>query len=122
MDDLDGAIDFYSRMFDTRPAKIETGYANWEIANPPLKLVLFENQAEASGSLNHLGVETETADEVDDAASRFDTAGLTATEVEETTCCFAEKTETWLTAPDGNRWEWYVKRGDVQPSTGAGCC
>ena len=121
VDDLDGAIDFYSRMFDTRPAKIEAGYANWEIANPPLKLVLFESKTESSGPLNHLGVETETTTEVKHAAGRFETVGLQATDVEETVCCFAEKTETWLTAPDGNRWEWYVKRGNVQPSTGAGC-
>lgn len=121
VDDLSGAIDFYSRMFDTPPAKIEEGYANWEILDPPLKLVLFENDRH-SGSLNHLGVETETTDEVNDAANRFENTGLAATDVEDTVCCFAEKTETWLTAPDGNRWEWYVKQADVVPSAGGGCC
>ena len=110
--DLDQAIDFYTKMFDTEPYKIKPGYANWEVANPPLKLVVFENADAESGSLNHLGVETESADEVVAAESRLSQAGLETTGIDDTICCFAEKVETWLTAPDGNRWEWYVKQAD----------
>jgi len=133
--DLDEAIDFYTKMFDTKPYKIKPGYANWEIAEPPLKLVIFENADAEPGSLNHLGVETESADEVVAAESRLSTAGLETTGIDDTICCFAEKVETWLTAPDGNRWEWYVKQADhdtqlenVVVSSGAGtasdgvCC
>ena len=113
VDDLDQAIEFYSKMFGTSPAKIKPGYANFAIENPPLKLVLFEGAGEA-GSINHLGVETESAAEVVAAEARLADSGLETTGVDETICCYAEKTETWVNAPDGNRWEWYVKQGDTE--------
>ncbi|MBA3604627.1 MAG: glyoxalase/bleomycin resistance/extradiol dioxygenase family protein, partial [Acidimicrobiia bacterium] len=109
---LDQAIDFYSKLFDTAPYKVKPGYANWEIADPPLKLVLFERPDAVPGSINHLGVETESADEVVAAEARVTAAGLVTTGIDETICCFAEKVETWVEAPDGNRWEWYVKQAD----------
>jgi catechol 2,3-dioxygenase-like lactoylglutathione lyase family enzyme len=112
VDDLDEAIAFYSKMFGTEPAKTKPGYANFAIENPPLKLVLFEG-AGASGSINHLGVEVESAAEVVAAEARLSGTGLETTGVDETICCYAEKTETWVHAPDGNRWEWYVKQGDT---------
>jgi catechol 2,3-dioxygenase-like lactoylglutathione lyase family enzyme len=111
--DLDEAVDFYTRMFDTPPAKTRPGYANFAIADPPLKLVLFEGAGEP-GSLNHLGVETETAAEVVGAEARLGDAGLQPTGIEDTQCCYAEKTETWVHGPDGARWEWYVKTGDSE--------
>ena len=126
--DLDKAVDFYSKLFGTEPAKRKPGYANFAIADPPLKLVLFEGAGDP-GSINHLGVETETADEVVAAESRLTTAGLATTGVDDTVCCFAEKTETWVDGPDGTRWEWYVKHADaeqleyaVTPDGGVGCC
>jgi len=111
--DLDEAIDFYTRMFGVGPAKIKPGYANFAIEQPPLKLVLFEGQGE-TGSINHLGVETETADEVMAAEARLSAAGLETTGVDDTVCCYAEKTETWVNGPDGTTWEWYVKHGDTE--------
>jgi catechol 2,3-dioxygenase-like lactoylglutathione lyase family enzyme len=126
--DLDKAVDFYSRMFGVQPAKTKPGYANFAIAEPPLKLVLFEGQGEP-GSINHLGVETETADEVVAAEARLTDADLETTGVADTQCCYAQKTETWLTGPDGARWEWYVKTGDseqlaniVVGEAGGACC
>lgn len=111
--DLDKAIEFYSRMFGVEPAKTKPGYANFAIAEPPVKLVLFEGEGDP-GSLNHLGVETETADEVVAAESRLTETGLETTGVDDTQCCYAAKTETWLTGPDDTRWEWYVKTGDSE--------
>lgn len=113
VDNLDEAIEFYSKMFAAEPAKVRPGYANFAIADPPLKLVLFEG-AGAAGSINHLGVETETAAEVLEAEDRLRAQGLTTTGVADTTCCFADKTETWLHGPDSTRWEWYVKRADSE--------
>ena len=110
--DLDQAIDFYTKMFATDPYKVKPGYANWEVENPPLKLVVFENASAEPGSLNHLGVETETADEVVAAEARLSQSGVETTGIDDTICCFAEKVETWVNAPDGNRWEWYVKQAD----------
>ena len=126
--DLDKAIDFYTRMFGVEPAKTKPGYANFAIADPPLKLVLFEGGGEP-GSINHLGVETESADEVVAAEARLSEADLETTGVADTQCCYAQKTETWLAGPDGARWEWYVKTGDTEQlanivvsSGGSTCC
>lgn len=111
--DLDEAVTFYSRMFGTEPAKIRDGYANFAIENPPLKLVLFAGGGEP-GSINHLGVETETAAEVAGAERRLRESDLETTGIDDTLCCYAEKTETWVEGPDGARWEWYVKTGDSE--------
>ena len=110
--DIANAIEFYSRLFDTAPAKVKPGYANFAVADPPLKLVLFEGTEGAT--INHLGVEVESADEVVSAERRLSAAGLETTGVDETLCCFAEKAETWVVDPDGARWEWYVKSGDSE--------
>lgn len=129
VNDLDAAVEFYSSMFGTEPAKLRPGYANFAIADPPLKLVLFEtDQADDSDfqHLNHLGVEVETAAEVTAADQRIGQAGVDTTGVEDTICCFAEKTETWVESPEGARWEWYVKTGDaeqLEPATvPSSCC
>lgn len=111
--DLDEAVDFYGRMFSAEPARRRPGYANFAISDPPLKLVLFEGEA-PGGTLNHLGVETETADEVVAAEARLRDSGLATTGVDDTRCCYAEKTETWVDAPDALRWEWYVRTGDSE--------
>ena len=111
VEDLDEAIDFYSRLFDAVPAKVKPGYANFAIAEPPLKLVLFENQGKG-GSINHLGVEVQTTEEVLTAEDRLTRADMVTTGVDETQCCYAEKTEVWVHGPDGVRWEWYVKHAD----------
>jgi catechol 2,3-dioxygenase-like lactoylglutathione lyase family enzyme len=111
--DLDEAIDFYTRLFATEPAKVRPGYANFAIADPPLKLVLFENP-DGGGTINHLGVEAETAAEVVAAEARLSNADLETTGVDDTLCCYAEKTETWIDAPDDIRWEWYVRTGDSE--------
>ena len=113
VDDLDEAIEFYSKMFGAEPFKIRPGYANFAIADPPLKLVLFEGAGE-TGSINHLGVEVETKEEVSEAEARLVAEGLDTTGVADTLCCYAQKTETWLNGPDGTRWEWYVRNGDSE--------
>jgi catechol 2,3-dioxygenase-like lactoylglutathione lyase family enzyme len=110
--DIDAAVVFYSRLFATEPAKRKPGYANFAIADPPLKLVLFEG--EGGGTLNHLGVEVETGEEVVAAEARLAETGLQTTGVDDTTCCYALKTETWVKDPDGAPWEFYVKNGDAE--------
>jgi catechol 2,3-dioxygenase-like lactoylglutathione lyase family enzyme len=115
--DLDESIEFYTKLFATAPYKVKPGYANWEISDPPLKLVIFENPDAANGSINHLGVETETAEQVIEAEARLTAAGLTTTGIDDTICCFAEKVETWVDGSDGHRWEFYVKQSDVDDPT-----
>ncbi len=115
---LDEAIDFYSKMFDAEPARTRPGYANFAIAEPPLKLVLFEHPDGADDAqfahLNHLGVEVERSEQVTDAEQRLTRSGIDTTGVDDTVCCYAEKTETWVTSPEGARWEWYVRHGDAE--------
>ena len=127
---LDEAIDFYSKLFNTQPAKLRPGYANFAIAEPPLKLVLME-VAELRGegvtqALNHLGVEVETTDEVAAATARLSGEGL-ATEIEEqTSCCYALQDKVWVNDPDGAPWEVYTVLDDAPADAdGAGdgqCC
>ena len=112
---IDTAVDFYSKLFATEPAKRKPGYANFAIADPPLKLVLFEGAE--GGTLNHLGVETENAAEVEAAEARLSDDGLETTGIDDTICCYATKVETWVTDPDGAKWEWYVKTGDTDQLT-----
>ena len=109
---IDEAVEFYSKLFNTEVTKRKPGYANFAIAEPPLKLVLIEG--EGGGTLNHLGVEVETAEEVEAAESRLSTDGVQTTGVDDTTCCYALKTETWVNDPDGAPWEFYVKTGDAE--------
>ena len=126
--DLDSAIDFYSKLFDTPPAKVRPGYANFAVAQPPLKLVLIEN-AGAPGTLNHLGVEVESPDEVAAAQRRLTEQGLPTTVEDQVSCCYAVQDKVWVDSPDGSPWEIYtvladaeMPIGQLQGSTGAPCC
>ncbi len=110
--DVEAAVAFYEKLFAMPAAKRRPGYANFEIADPPLKLVLIE--APEGGTLNHLGVETTTGAEVEAAEARLAGEGLATTGVDDTVCCYATKTETWVHDPDGAAWEWYVKTGDAE--------
>jgi catechol 2,3-dioxygenase-like lactoylglutathione lyase family enzyme len=109
---LDEAIDFYSKFFQTPPAKVRKGYANFAISEPPLKLVLIEGVGEP-GSINHLGVEVFSTQEVVDETRRLAAEGM-ATDVEEgTVCCHALQDKVWVDGPDASRWEVYTVLADA---------
>jgi lactoylglutathione lyase len=103
--DIDEAVAFYSKLFATDPNKRKPGYANFAIADPPLKLVLFEN-ANAEARLNHLGVEVMSTGEVSAHQARLSDQGLTPVD-ESGTCCFAKQDKVWVDGPDGS-WEIYA--------------
>jgi hypothetical protein len=103
---LDAAVDFYSKLFDTPVNKRKPGYANFAINEPPLKLVLFE-LPDAPERLNHLGVEVFDDEAVTVATERLRAAGMADLIEDETTCCYAKADKVWTTEPDGLRWEWY---------------
>jgi catechol 2,3-dioxygenase-like lactoylglutathione lyase family enzyme len=112
--DLDAAVDFYSRLFDTTPAKRRPGYANFAVTEPPLKLVLLEGEAGEPTRMDHLGVEVPSTEDVTAATSRLAEAGL-ATRVEDnTTCCYAEQDKVWVTGPGGEPWEVYTVTDDAR--------
>ncbi|MGW5569930.1 ArsI/CadI family heavy metal resistance metalloenzyme [Nocardia thailandica] len=126
VDDLDAAVAFYSTLFATEPAKRKPGYANFVVAQPPLKLVLIENPG-AGGTLNHLGVEVETAEQVRDEIARLSSAGLFTEEQIATTCCFATQDKVWVSGPDAERWEVYTVLADsetfgAEPPALSACC
>ena len=120
---LDDAIAFYSKLFATEPAKVKPGYANFAIAEPPLKLVLIEGHGEP-GTLNHLGVEVASTDEVGAAQARLAATGLATATEDEVTCCFAVQDKVWVDGPDREPWEIYTVLADAEApveSTGS-CC
>jgi len=118
VDDLEQSIDFYSRLFATEPAKVRPGYANFAVAEPPLKLVLIENPGHG-GSVNHLGVEVPDVDAVDAAQTRLAEDGLASIDERDTTCCYAKQDKFWVQgAPNGEQWEVYTVLAD-SPTFGA---
>ncbi|SOX56507.1 glyoxalase [Mycobacterium ahvazicum] len=124
VDNLDEAITFYSKLFDTAPAKVKPGYANFAITSPPLKLVLIENP-DHGGTLNHLGVEVGDSDTVHAEIGRLTNEGLFTEEELNSTCCFAAQDKVWVTGPDGERWEVYTVLADSDtfgPGTDEACC
>jgi catechol 2,3-dioxygenase-like lactoylglutathione lyase family enzyme len=126
VNDIDEAVTFYSKLFGTEPAKRRPGYANFAIAEPPLKLVLLENPGQG-GSLNHLGVEVGGTSEVDAEQVRLAAAGLGLADERDTTCCYAKQDKFWVKgAPNGESWEFYTVLEDSATFYGSdesrACC
>src|SRR5436305_3928165 len=127
VDDVEVATDFYSKLFGVPPAKTRPGYANFSVANPPLKLVLLENPGRG-GTLNHLGVEVESVDDVDAEQTRLAAAAMASVDERGTTCCYAKQDKFWVEGtPSGERWEIYTVLADSpsffgEPADGPACC
>ena len=126
---LDSAIDFYSKLFDTPPAKVRPGYANFAVAEPALKLVLIEGGG-PPGTLNHLGVEVDGPDDVAAAQRRLAAEGLDTAVEDQVSCCYAVQDKVWVDSPDGSPWEIYTVLADAevagtqptQTATPSHCC
>jgi catechol 2,3-dioxygenase-like lactoylglutathione lyase family enzyme len=127
VDDLDTSVAFYRTLFGTEPAKVRPGYANFAIAEPPLKLVLIESPGQG-GTLNHLGVEVADVDTVDAEQTRLAASGLSSVDERGTTCCYAKQDKFWVEgAPNGERWEIYTVLADSETfgpadESGPACC
>lgn len=111
--DLQASITFYAKLFNTEPAKIRDGYANFAIAEPPLKLVLLEGRDEDATRLDHLGVEVESTEQVNAATQRLKEAGLATFEEDDTACCYALQDKVWVRGPGDEPWEVYVVKADA---------
>jgi catechol 2,3-dioxygenase-like lactoylglutathione lyase family enzyme len=111
--DLEGSIAFYSKLFGAEPAKLRPGYANFALAEPPLKLVLIQGEGGEDTRLDHLGVEVASTDEVTAATGRLQEAGLATFEENNTSCCYALQDKVWVTAPGREPWEVYVVKADA---------
>src|SRR6476660_8006041 len=122
VDDLDVSIAFYSALFGVGPAKTRPGYANFAVAEPPLKLVLIENPGQG-GSINHLGVEVADTAAVDAEQTRLVAAGLASVDERATTCCYALQYKFWVEdAPNGEQWEVYTVLADSPTFASDTCC
>ncbi|NGO45594.1 ArsI/CadI family heavy metal resistance metalloenzyme [Streptomyces ureilyticus] len=111
--DLAESVAFYTRLFGTEPAKLRDGYANFAIAEPPLKLVLIEGAAGEATRIDHLGVEVDTTEAVHAATARLSEAGLATDEENDTTCCYALQDKVWVHGPGQEPWEVYVVKADA---------
>ncbi|GLY90807.1 ArsI/CadI family heavy metal resistance metalloenzyme [Actinoallomurus iriomotensis] len=129
--DLEGSVTFYSKLFGVEPAKRRPGYANFAIAEPPLKLVLIEGEAGEATRMDHLGVEVEDAELVTAATQRLKDAGLATFEENDTSCCYALQDKVWVHGPGREPWEVYTVKGDADTlekatvpvdATSDGCC
>ena len=123
--DLAASIAFYTKLFGTGPAKLRDGYANFAIAEPPLKLVLIEGDSGEDTRMDHLGVEVETTDAVHAATARLSEAGLATAEENDTTCCYALQDKVWVHGPGREPWEVYVVKADADTAArqpGSTCC
>ncbi len=113
VDNLAEGVAFYSKLFNTQPTKLKEGYANFAVAEPPLKLVLIENPGHG-GTINHLGVEVESSDKVHAEIGRLAGEGMFTEEELGTTCCFATQDKVWVTGPGGEKWEVYTVLADSE--------
>jgi catechol 2,3-dioxygenase-like lactoylglutathione lyase family enzyme len=123
--DLEGSILFYSRLFGVEPAKRRPGYANFAIAEPPLKLVLLEGEAGEATRMDHLGVEVDGTEQVTAAARRLTDAGLATFEENDTSCCYALQDKVWVHGPGREPWEVYTVKADADTAaapSGDCCC
>lgn len=123
--DLESSIAFYSKLFGVEPAKLRPGYANFAIAEPPLKLVLIEGEEGEPTRLDHLGVEVASTTQVESAAQRLKDAGLATFEENDTSCCYAVQDKVWVHGPGEEPWEVYVVKSDADTlarESGTTCC
>ncbi|MFE5616827.1 ArsI/CadI family heavy metal resistance metalloenzyme [Streptomyces sp. NPDC056524] len=126
--DLAASVAFYTKLFGTEPAKLRDGYANFAVAEPPLKLVLIEGAQGARGGdtrLDHLGIEVDSTEAVHAATTRLSEEGLATTEENDTSCCYALQDKVWVHGPGREPWEVYVVKADADTLTkqnASTCC
>jgi catechol 2,3-dioxygenase-like lactoylglutathione lyase family enzyme len=124
--DVERSTEFYRKMLALEPCKVRTGYAKFDIQNPPLNLTLNQTKVSERGALSHLGIQVGTTDDVLNMRQRWAEAGLITRDEMQTNCCFATQDKVWVQDPDGNQWEVFVVLKDNLPevaNTGrASCC
>jgi catechol 2,3-dioxygenase-like lactoylglutathione lyase family enzyme len=124
--DVEKSIEFYQKMLGIEPSKVRTGYAKFDIQNPPLNLTLNQVAFKERGALSHLGIQVGSTEDVLALRNRWQQAGLTTRDEMQTNCCYATQDKSWVHDPDGNEWEVFVVLKDnlpeVQNAAGVSCC
>ena len=122
--DVTESIDFYRKLFGIEPSKVRTGYAKFDVQNPPLNFTLNQGSVPSRGALSHLGIQVRSTEDVLATRQKWNEAGLLTRDEMQTNCCYATQDKTWVRDPDGNEWEVFVVLEDNLPETvaAAGCC
>jgi catechol 2,3-dioxygenase-like lactoylglutathione lyase family enzyme len=125
--DVEQSIEFYKKLFGIEPLKVRTGYAKFDVANPPLNFTLNQVPFDGSGALSHLGIQVASTDDVIAMRDGWKASGLLPREEMQTTCCYALQDKGWVHDPDGNEWEVFVVLKDnlseeVQGAADKTCC
>jgi catechol 2,3-dioxygenase-like lactoylglutathione lyase family enzyme len=105
---VEQSIEFYKKILGIEPSKVRTGYAKFDVQNPPLNLTLNEHLFSESGALSHLGIQVSSTDDVLAMREKWAEAGLITRDEMQTSCCYAVQDKTWVRDPDGNEWEVFV--------------
>jgi catechol 2,3-dioxygenase-like lactoylglutathione lyase family enzyme len=123
--DVTKSIEFYQKMLGIEPSKVRTGYAKFDIQNPPLNFTLNQVPFAGQGALSHLGIQVATTEDVNAIRDRWEAEGLVPREEKQTTCCYALQDKAWVNDPDGNEWEVFVVLQDnlaEAKDNDAACC
>ena len=115
--DVQRSLEFYRKMLDIEPSKVRTGYAKFDVQNPPLNLTLNEVAFDGRGALSHLGIQVASTSDVLAMRDKWVESGLIARDEMQTDCCYATQDKTWVRDPDGNEWEAFVVLQDNLPET-----
>jgi len=127
--DLEASIAFYSKMFAAEPTRIEGDYAKWMLDDPRINFAISTRGSKLG--IDHLGIQTDTEEELATLKAQAEAADLTLLDVGETTCCYARSDKYWVTDPQGIAWEQFHTLGnipvfsEVSPAdqeTAAACC
>ena len=116
------SLEFYRKMLNIEPSKVRTGYAKFDVQNPPLNLTLNEVNFNGKGALSHLGIQVASTGDVLAMRDRWGASGLITREEMQTNCCYATQDKAWVRDPDGNEWEVFVVLQDNLPETAACEC
>ena len=119
---VERSIEFYKQLFNLEPSKVRTGYAKFDVQNPPLNLTLNEHNFSDRGALSHLGIQVATTDDVLVMREKWIAAGLLTRDEMQTSCCYALQDKTWVRDPDGNEWEVFVVLEDNLAETTPCAC
>ncbi|MBN1236940.1 MAG: VOC family protein [Gammaproteobacteria bacterium] len=108
--DLDASVRFYRTLFAAEPVVLETDYAKWMLDDPRVNFAI--SQRGGAGGIEHLGIQTETADELQDVYSRLQQAQRPVLDEGSTACCYAKSTKQWISDPQGVSWEAFLTNGE----------
>jgi catechol 2,3-dioxygenase-like lactoylglutathione lyase family enzyme len=123
---VEQSIEFYKQMLGIEPSKVRTGYAKFDVQNPPLNLTLNQAAFNERGALSHLGIQVASTADVLNMRQKWIAAGLVTRDEMQTDCCYETQDKTWVHDPDGNDWEVFVVLQDNLPEVagagGGSCC